>query len=549
MMMSSRCFPRIVSAIVQIVTQSRRLLLLGILLPWIASGRLLAQDPPPTTTAPATKNTSPPIVIPEDRPFVEVLDLYPSELVRRVSIRFQDANADEINTWMEAAFGLGIVVETNEDLPANRTWTVELRNEPLFLLLDRLAEPDFQWEFDGELVRFRSVESLLYMTRQYEVGDLLDQGFGGKLEKVLRTIMEGTADEDGDIRLLGDMLFSSLSFQGQVRVEAFLRALREHGKRTMVLDGAFYESIEQRLGKKIEVDFFNKPLPVVIEELSAALDLPLVLAESIRSKSGGHGNRSLVNYRCAPREGRIILEQILNSQHLTQHIKHQEIVIDASDEDDICDESVPIAVLDVRDLVLGPDETAPFLRALTSQVSANWVNDGGVDEPIMIRPGTLVIRASYDVIRRSEQLIAMYRIAMAKSKNRLDQDRVIHDREKMVTRYYRISSVTADDLVHLLPILVPSGNWETPESSNQPASVVRVRSGKRKGEDEHDPQIVLIITQKSKVHDEFREVLNRISTGDEFIHSHGEIGSEKFPSGGMGGMGGGMGGGFGGGMF
>ena len=237
-----------------------------------------------------------------------------------------------------------------------------------------------------------------------------------------------------------------------------------------------------------------------------------------------------------------MLQAILLDLKLTYVIQDGVVWITSQDK---ADKVLKTAVFDVRDLCRDEFESDALIDAILSQTSDVWVENGNPEADLRsVRPGTLVVYAAEPILDEVLQLLESYRTALRSSKPREETKPV--DMNEVITVYYRMDTAMAESLNPQLMFMVAPESWEGAQADGQgkmylvaSASDPYAKANRGEGASglQMIPKSVLVITNTRKVHEEIREVLNRIEYGD----NNGGFGGK---SGGMGGGGGGFGGGF-----
>jgi hypothetical protein len=172
------------------------------------------------------------------------------------------------------------------------------------------------------------------------------------------------------------------------------------------------------------------------------------------------------------------------------------------------------------------------------------------------RPGVMVVRQTESGLGEVSQLLENYRTALKASKPRKAEGL---DPKEVMTRYYRVPTSMANELLTALPELVEPETWKTKDRPASVGTISKLASkpsligsyGEMVDASEEEPQrgvlvqnSVLIIRQTRSAQRSIARLIRQIESGDDLEEVEHE--GEAVLGGGMGGMGGG---GFGGGFF
>ena len=532
-----------------------------------------AEDARPSATAPESQ-------LPEIADEPETIDpatLMPEKLAVSATVDFGESSLNEVLDWLREEQDLVILLDKNAlseigVLPSEPI-SDRLQDSPIYLLLNRLRSLGLAWYFEDEIVHITSMDVAeeRLMTLPYNIGDLLDAGYElDDLANVIHSAVspetwEETTGGSGVLTFLGDVMLVRHTDGQQREVQGLLAALRNHARQTFVLDPREHLVLRQKLDENVSVDFLDTPLQAAVKQLAAdsqidiRLDMPALRDIRVRQ-------REPVTLKLSDRKLKTVLQAMVSEFGLTWILRDGVLWITSQDE---AEGFLKTAVYDVRDLCRDEDESAALMDAVTSQASSDtWEETTGGPGTIEFGlPGTLVIHNQEDVLMEVLDLLETYRTALRASKPR-DRDTV--DPQEVITRYYRLHSNVALDLVQLLPRLVQPETWRSetrpeadgeithaesaPDLFSNDGQLVRA-SLKSDNANAHAVVVsraVLIIRQTRAAHEEIAEVIRRLESGDIVGGAGGGGGAAGGMMGGgmMGGMGGGMGGaGFGSGYF
>ena len=427
-----------------------------------------------------------------------------------------------------------------------------LDDAPIYLLLNRLRSLGLAWYFEDKILHITSAETAQERatTLPYNVGDLLDTDHElATLEEVIMyTVAPAEWDQVGGagvINSLGDVLFIRQTDQLQREVQGLLAALRDHGRQTFINDPPQHLLLRQQLEENVSVEFSDTPLEAAIDRLAEITKIDIRLDEPALRKIRVR-EREPVTLKLTDRKLHTVLQAIVLDLDLTWILRDGVLWITSREE---AEESLKVAVYDVRDLCRDGGEADALIEAVTRQTEPDsWDDVGGPGSIEFANSGTMVISHQERVHKEVLNLLETYRTSLRASKPRQRED----DPNEVVTAYYRMHADVARDLSKLLPTLVQPGSWKSNAQPEAPGELYLTASepdltgiagirgstvpDEQAVEPVLTPQAVLIIRQTRAAHNEIAETIRRVQSGDMI----------QFDTvfGGMGGMGG-----FGGGFF
>lgn len=471
----------------------------------------------------------------------------PKPLAALATVEFSEASLQEVVDWLRDEQKLVVILDDDalaeiKVLPGDPVRD-RLDQQPVYLLLNRLSSLGLAWFFEDELLQITSHEraETRQTTVSHGVGDLLDAGYKADdlVAAITSTIAQDSWEEvggPGAASMLGDVLFVRQTDQIQREVQSLLAALRNHGRRTFVLDPAQHLALREQLENNVSVAFRDTPLETAVRELAAMAQIDIRL-DSAALRESDVRDRHPVSLTLADRKLKTVLQAMLSELELTWVLRDGVLWITT---DVRAEEIAKTAVYDVRDLCRDQAESDALRDAIVAQTTPDWEDAGGAASLVFARPGTLVINAREALLTEVLDLLERYREALRKSKPRARPEEAGGN---VTTVYYRMHAAMAEGLVDLLPKLVRPDSWRSDKHPDAPGEIFRVASkpdlagppsdSKNPTSERASERAVLIVKQTQAAHEEISEVISRVETGD-----------------GGRGLGGGLGGGgFGGGFF
>jgi hypothetical protein len=544
--------------------------ILTVMLLGLGTGVLWAQAPDEAQPATAPSLM---ITIPDDPKAVDPATVMPEALSRKVTRDFNKTSLKELTQWARDELKMPVILDSKglSDLRllSSEQISDQLKDEPIYLILNRLGLIGLGWYIDDGTLRITSRDQAdeHYSTVQYVVSDLLDAKYSEyALISAIEQCTSGPWDADepgtGTIVLLGDVLFVRQIDRVHWEVASLLSALRKHGRRTILLDLPVHEPLRAKLDQLISVELDETPLDEAIRQLGAAVDVNLRIHPSVIGE--GAKVRQPVTLKIEGQRLRTAIQEIGSRMgyELRGMVADGSLWIVSAGE---LQQHYSTAVFDVRDLCRDDGEADALADAIYSQTEGPWDIDepgtGVLDFPV---PGTMVCRQNPPQLDQVLALLENYRTALRASKPRPRVD-LEEEARKVTTHFYRMPREMADDLLKLIPELIAPESWK----GDKPAGTIRLAASRseveqisRPAEAAADgkkgatspaavttvvsPRSVLIIRQTNAIHREILKLISNIQHGHEPL--------PDYPTKMGGGMGGGSqqgggGGGFGGGFF
>lgn len=483
------------------------------------------------------------VVIAEEPRGIDPATLIAPQLAALATVEFEEQSLSDVADWIQQTTGLQVVLNERAleeyGILTSEPVTDAIQEAPVYLLLDRLESMEIGWRLatahgeEGGIVRLEPIEDAVVLTRQYNVGDLIDAGFEAKLIK--RTIINCIEVDswdfnggEGGIVQLGDVMFVRQSQPIHLQVAGLLQSLRGFARRTLIHDVPQHELIRERLGGNVSFEFDGHPLSEAVSQLAEQSGVSIVLDE-LALRDVGIRARQPIELSLQDQSLRLSLDLLCEQYDMEWQLKHGRIEITRADE-----LGWETAVYDVRDLCRDARESKALLMAVMNQtIQDDWVEFGGVGTIEFPKPGVMVVYQTQHGLDEVLQLLESYRAALRQSKPRnLDTG------DPILTRFYRMPTNVAQQLVVELPKLVSPSTWQSAQNPDQDGTIQALESwpGLYESEDEVASSelsfSVLRIQQTQDVHTEISNLLYRIRHGEDAETAEA---SESMGSGGFGG--------------
>lgn len=518
------------------------------------ASRALAQD----TAESATPGI--PEIADEPRT-VDPATLVPPQVAKPVTLEFRDTMLRDVAKAIEQEARTPVVFDTqalaNEGVLLSDPVTDQLKDEPLYLLLNRLRSLGLAWRVQQNVLRIttRDLASDQMRTEPYNVGDLLDAGYTTdalteSIQLVPQTQWEDIDGAGGSVEVLGDVVFIRQTDIGHRQIGGLLQALRKHARRTFALDPPQHGVLRQKLDENTSVTFKDVPLQAAVAQLAeqTGADIRLDMAEL---KSVGVREREPLTLTLNDRPLHTVIELLLAKLKLTWTLRDGTLWITSPEA---AEANLLSALYDVRDLCRNETESDALADAVFGQTSGQWEQTDGLGGQITFpQPGTMLVVQTEQMHGEILQLLAAYRQALLASKVRKRAD----PGNEVIDHYYQMQQQIADVLAKELVNLVEPESWRLETRPDAPGTILQIPSNSTltagtpggnaspggngnqavAGVGVVLPQSVLIIRQTRSNHEKISTVIRRIQNGDQPFQS-------GFTGGGYGGGGGGFGGGY-----
>jgi len=490
-----------------------------------------------------------PVEIAAEPTSIDPATIMPEKLAEKVTVEFTEKNLKDIVKWLQDEQGLSVLID-QQDIVGDSVSLIDsisdsLNDEPLYHLLDRLNQNDMGWYLDEDVLHITSVNHAekRMATVPYNIGSLIDAGY--EADAILETIRRGTSgsweDEDGEggaIILLGDVVFVRQPGKVHREVAGLMAALKQPARRTFTLDAPQHATIRAELQERVAVEIQDEPLLSAVKQIAELTEIDIRLdGRALRQRNVR--DRTPVTLKLEDQKLSIVLQALVSEWGFQAIPKDGVLWITSKETAELIRKT---AVYDVRDLCRNDEESMALEDALVEQTRATWDTTGDTGGSLSFaKAGVLVVFQTEAGHEEILQLLENYRTALRASKPR---PRKVDDPKEVITLYYRMPTVMAEDLQTQLRLLIKTETWKNEAQPEAVGTILKVTSKAELLDSSRSNQVVefcvLIIHQSRENHQKISELIFKVEHGD----------AQSYGKGGMGGMGGGMGGGgFGGGYF
>lgn len=491
-----------------------------------------------------------PVIIPDTPRHIDPATLVFKPLAKNVTVDFRETSIREVVTWIQDETSITVLVDeaslSDDDILPSDPVSIRLANQPLYLLLDRMASIGLGWYVEDEILHIVTAAAAAdhLTTVSINIGTFFDQGF--ESDVLLGTIESGTGDGwldssqgDGTLVLLGDVLFVRQTGEMHRRVDGMLKAMQTHGRQTFVDDPTEHLKIRQNLDSMTSVNFRETPLAEVLTELSTQSGIE-IRRDAAAFRKLRIREREPVSLKLANQKLTTVLDSIVAKLRMTWTLRNGSILITSQKT---AAALFKTAIYDVRDLCRDDDESVALTDAIMIQTAPDsWLETGAGDGIIVFpKPGIMVIRQTERT--HSDILIQLsaYRKALKSSKVRKKKDK----NKESLTVYYKMPTPIAVELEIVIKKMVAPESWKDNQHPEWLGTVTRISSRPSILDPKSTTRTtliensVLVILQTRENHELIRDVISNIEHGNE----NSILGNSILGGGGQGG------GGFGGGVF
>jgi hypothetical protein len=479
---------------------------------------------------------------------IDARDYLHPKLSQQTTHAFSEASLQEVANWLSQQTGFLVIIDEyafqSKQQLLSTPITDQIKDVPIYRLLDRLVVRGIDWELVEDIVYIRPTDDKVrYYTEQYNISGLLEQGFNGEnlqqLMEELGSLTSKSEAEDPAVDLLGELIFVRDNHNAHRQFACLLAALQKPAKRVLINEPLEHQLIHEALERKTSVKFQGTPLITAIQQISHKENIDIRLDEEALLRIG-KPLRIPINLEIQDHKLRGILNAIASQQRMSWVIGDGVLWFTTPKAADV---PRKMALYDVRDLCINDEESLALRDAVMRQLTPeDWRDAGGSEIITFPKAGLMVVTHKETHLDSLLKLLDQYRSAIRSFKRKPFPEA---DPDGLETRYYRMPTEVATDLVKALPELVEPSSWLTGDNPQGWGTMRALKSWSDEQAASKEPFSVLVIQQKRKIHAEIQKLLTNIRFGEATdLTSH--------MMGGMGGMGspnsGNMGGSFGSGL-
>lgn len=468
---------------------------------------------------------------------IDARDYLHPKLSQQTTHAFNEASLQEVANWLGQQTGFLVTIDEfafqSKQQLLSIPITDQVKEVPIYRLLDRLAVRGIDWELEDDIIYIRPIDDNVgYYTEQYNISRLLEQGFDGEkiqlLIEDLGTLSSESEKADTAVDLLGELIFVRNSHNAHRQIACLLAALEKPAKRVLINEPLEHQQIQEALERKTSVRFQGTPLLTAIQQISQKENIDIRLDEESLSRVG-KPLRTPINLEIQDHKLRGILNALASQQRMSWVIGDGVLWFTTPKAADV---PRKMALYDVRDLCINDQESSALRDAVMRQLTPeDWMDAGGAEIITFPKAGLMFVTQKETHLDSLLKLLDQYRSAIRSSKREPTPEA---DPNGMETRYYRMPTDVATDLVKALPEILEPSSWLTSDNPQGWGTIRALKSWSDEIATSKEPCSVLVIQQKRKTHAEIQKLLKNIRFGDA-------INPTAETMGGMGGMGGSFG--------
>ena len=515
--------------------------------------------------------TTPPKKIAEGPETIDPAEVLPKALTERVTVDFADSSLDDLVRWLKTERDLVVVADRQAfldiDIRPDSAWFSErLENEPLYFLLERLRNRDIAWYMRGDVLYLTTVELAdeALVTAPHPIAHLVASGYDPvRLSELVRATIWPDLWEAGTestLTVLGDVMFVRAPDRMHYQIAGLLKALASPAERTFIHEPTVHTRMREKLKQRVSVTFRETPLSEAVKALASQVNIPIRLDKPQLVDEGVDMDMPItLDLQNVPLRTVLDVLPMKAWKEVSWELRDGVLWITGTSASA---SRCKTAVYDVGDLCRNDRESRALVEMLKAQTSQEyWYDLAGTEGPIEIaRSGVLVAYAPEKAHDALLSVLRSYREALSQSRASIRDVK-----EPVVTGYYRVPEVVADDLIRTLPELVGSSEWrregdppnvgtirrlasapEVVTDASHSAAPARAGTSQDNGKGETKrrgdvlaeapassvavvPYVVIVVQQRRSVQHRIRQIVDRVLHGDPVVSNIG---------------GGGLGGGF-----
>lgn len=321
-------------------------------------------------------------------------------------------------------------------------------------LLDLMLTPlEIGWYVDDGILQVTTIEVCheRLINRSYDLVPFLKAGIEpGTLMEILMQESSGLWHEvDGtasNIFVIGNVMTIRQTYAVHREIAQLLEAILNPTKPSFGIYHAEFLACQKALQKPVSVEFPDTPLVDVIQFLTEATGTRIYI-DTVSLKEIGLSNDVPIRFTLKDRSLATTLRLILRKHDLTTSIRSGELFVTTIEE---ASENLHVVVYDVRNLG-SEDQLIDALPALTS---GDWKYLDGIGGTLSLTEnGLLVVRQTDRVHAEIASILKMYA-------DRGPAPASAPPKRTLETRYYRVPSEAAEDLLAALPATIAPETWQ-----------------------------------------------------------------------------------------
>ena len=351
-----------------------------------------------------------------------------------------------------------------------RSWLLG-SGEPLYLVLDRaLAVDGLDWFWDRGVLHISTLDHCTnrLSTRQHVVRDLLQMMSGDELIDVIQA---SAGHEDlspwldhhgtgGTLVLVDDVLSVRQTRRGHLEVEALLAGLADPQAELWLGEPQTHVELRAALDDvELPLTLSDESLASAIARLQSETGLPFGIDTVGLDEMGTSAGETTVSLDVPARPLGQLLDLLLSPHDLASIVENGQILVTTTE---YANEALRTVLYDVRDIAADVRGSIQLVDAIQTQTGNDaygpWLDTDGIggtiDTPMQ---GVLVVRQTERVHTEIQTLLRDVRAAAASR-----PPEVLRDPNEYETRFYRLPTAMAQDMIRTVPRRIARGEWNEP---------------------------------------------------------------------------------------
>lgn len=432
----------------------------------------------PAPGAPVNPNAA--IEIADEPKTIDPATLLPPQLTRKVTLAFNKTPLREVVDMLKKELGIEVILDEtalyNEDIPTDIPIVARAKDEPAYLLLDRIVGHRFYlgWSFCDGILRITSQESeeRRFDSRGYDLSGLLNDGYEARhlcdlLDFIPNSRWKPTNADGGTRSVVGETLVVWQTHDVRHQVAGLMAALKTPARRILVYEPAQHESLQDLLERPISVKFDKTPLNEALAILSEQIGATISIDEEALSDEGTAPD-SPVSLLLSEKPLRVVMDWLLERLELACIVEQGRLTVTTAT---LARELMGLSLFDVRDICRNNKTSRQLLEMIWGNTRCRWAyihGDGG--RMAFARPGILLVQHSAAVRDEIFSLIEELRSLRQQAEPASERPWA----RTVDVRFYRMSASVADYLERNLPILIAPESWRSEARPDAPGTIERI---------------------------------------------------------------------------
>ncbi|MBX3449602.1 MAG: hypothetical protein KF777_08595 [Planctomycetaceae bacterium] len=490
---------------------------------------------------------------------IDPATLLPQELTRKVTLAFDKTPLREVVDMLKKELGIEVILDDtalyNEDIPTDIPIVARAKDEPAYLLLDRIVGHRFYlgWSFRDGILRITSQysEERRFDSRAYDLSSLLNDGYEARhlcdlLDFIPNSRWKPTNADGGTRNMVGETLVVWQTHDVRHQVAGLIAALKTPARRILVYEPAQHESLRDLLERPISVNFDETPLNEALAILSEQIGATISIDQEALSDEGTAPD-SPVSLLLSEKPLRVVMDWLLERLELACIVEQGQLTVTTAT---LARELMGLSLFDVRDICRNNKTSRQLLEMIWGNPRCRWAyihGDGG--RMAFARPGILLVQHSAavrdEIFSLIEELRSLRQQAEPASERPWEHT--------VDVRFYRMSASVADYMERNLPTQIAPESWRSEARPDAPGTIERIpmspipasgplapQENAIKENDEKRPDeekaaerivktVVLAIRQTANAHEEIAALRQRAESCFENNFSWGTCGYGPIP--------------------